>query len=141
MSRIKGTQNLLFQDYIVVRYLDTVTGKTYLEAVGGTEMLGGFVKRGNVWEKDRYTFTPDAVPELAVDWYVMRMDPTPRATSFKNAKASYVTFGPYTEEKARAEAVWRASTFNTTWAVLKLQVGNTVAVQPPAPPAAVVHWS
>lgn len=150
MSRIKGTYELKFGGETVVRWLDTATGHTYDSERGDQRMARGFVKQGDVWRADGYTFVPDAA--LAADWYVMRMVPDDvrgRPERVGGYPPIHTVFGPYTEAEARANAALRSEKSGgrdgrlgpKAYAVFQIQAGNTVVVQPPTPPTPVTIWS
>lgn len=153
MSRIKGSYKLR-QGSVVERWLDPVTGYVYETESEGTRMLISFVRGSDgSWTADDksyiYVFKPEVVP---ADWYVLRMVPDERRSlppHLQDLPPIFTAFGPFTEAQARADAAQRSEMSagkNRTaqpkpYAVVQVQAGNTVVVQPPTPPAAVAHWS
>ena len=161
MSRIKGgyffpAHSTHPQDWRE-RWLDPATGITYPSATGDRDASLPFSLRSDgAWKYHPYSsgpvFIPDAAPELAADWYVLRVVPDeyqnrpPREGGYPPV---FTAFGPYTEAEARANAAKRSemsagksrTATPKPYAVVQVQAGNTVVVRPPAPPAAVAHWS
>lgn len=143
MSRIKGSY--ICGGQARVRWLDTVTGCLYMDSEKAISTFYMALGHNGIWQDrdKRYTFVPDA--PSAADWYVIRMVPDERI----GLPPMYTSFGPFTEEQARADAVRRSEMSARPsrgiapkpYAVVQVQAGNTVLVQPPAPPAAVAHWS
>lgn len=122
-----------------LRVLDPSTGNLYDDR--GNKCHWGFTPNPDgTWGNGVYTWVPDAA--LAADWYIMWADAMSTPPShFAHIKPSYISFGPFTEEQARAEAVRRADRHKGAWCVFQVLAGNTVVVQPPAPPAPVTIWS
>jgi hypothetical protein len=145
MSRIKGSYNGLS------RWLDPAKGWMYGSPTDARPVSSGFsVQPDGRWSNGLYSFVPDAA--LAANWYVIRLVPDeirgrpPREGGWPDI---FTTFGPYTEEEARYQAELRSEKSvgrtgtrpNQPYAVVQVQAGNTVVVQPPAPPTPVTIWS
>ena len=149
MSLIKGKLSCG-----TVRWLDPLTGKMYAsEGATWSSSVGWLPTESASWSSGSMRFTSDAVPELAADWYVLRVVPDERRGLPSHLEGKlpdiFTAFGPYTEAEARANAAKRSemsagksrTATPKPYAVVQVQAGNTVVVQPPAPPAAVAHWS
>lgn len=152
MSRIKGYYKQGgYTSIKETRWLDTITGKLFKTEDGAQCCNHGFTPSiDGTWGDGRYVWVPDAVPELAADWYVLRVVPdeyTHRPPREGGYPPVYTTFGPYTEQEARANAALRSEKSMRPgrgpqpYAVVQVQAGNTVVVQPPAPPKLVENWS
>ena len=141
MSRIKGTYQLKCDGSTVVRWLDPTNGKCYKDEWVTTSAVPLFKLQPNgSWVSEwGYIWLPD--PPSVADWYVMKDKAFTPPAHFTNAKPVRSVFGPYTEQEARASALYKAERFGGAWSVLQLCVGNTVQVVPPTPPKAEVVWS
>lgn len=154
MSRIKGHYKQGGHTTIKeARWLEPSTGRLFESKAGIPWCNHGFTQNSDgTWGDGRYMWVPDATPELAADWYVMRMVPDDirgRPERAGGYPPIHTVFGPYTEAEARANAALRSEKSGgrdgrlgpKAYAVFQIAAGNTVVVQPPAPPAPVTIWS
>lgn len=149
MSRINGRYKPSGSSIEALRVLDTDTGELF-DKDGRRQNRNFKAQADGTWSNGVYTWVPDAA--LAADWYVIRLTPDdvrgrpPRPDGYPDL---FTSFGPYTEEEARKNAALRSEKSAgrdgrrapQPYAVVQVQAGNTVVVQPPAPPSPVTIWS
>lgn len=139
MSRIKGHYKQGGHTTIKeARWLEPSTGRLFESKAGIPWCNHGFTQNSDgTWGDGRYMWVPDATPELTADWYVLAVCPS--VTHIRNPMNVQ---GPYTEQGARSKATDRAAQYpKNTYAVFRVQAGDTVKVVPPTPPQPEVIWS